>query len=64
VVYPATVQDDLRRRIEQWQVDVDVRTYQGANHAFCAPGASFYAEDAARQSLQDAVQFVEQRLAP
>jgi carboxymethylenebutenolidase len=63
VVYPLRVQDELRRRIEQWHVDVDVRTYSGASHAFCAPGSSFYAEDAARQSWGDALQFVEEHLA-
>jgi carboxymethylenebutenolidase len=62
VVYPAPVQQDLRRRIEQWQVDVDVRVYPGAPHAFSAPGASFYAEGASRHSWQEALQFVEQHL--
>ena len=62
VVYPAPVQEDLRRRIRQWQVDVDVRVYEGAPHAFCAPGASFYDEGAARQGWQEALQFVEEHL--
>jgi carboxymethylenebutenolidase len=62
VVYTPPVQEDLRRRIAQWQVDVEVRTYSGAPHAFNAPGSSFYVEDAARQSWQDALQFVEKHL--
>lgn len=62
VVYPPPVQEELRRRIEQWQVDVDIRTYAGAPHAFSAPGASFYAEDASRQSWHEALQFVEKHL--
>jgi carboxymethylenebutenolidase len=64
VVYPEPVQAELKRRITQWQVDVEVQTYKGANHAFCAPGASFYSDDAARQSWQDALQFIEEQLAP
>jgi carboxymethylenebutenolidase len=62
VVYPPPVQDELRRRIDQWQVDVDVRTYPDAPHAFSAPGASFYRDGASRQSWQDALQFVEEHL--
>jgi carboxymethylenebutenolidase len=63
VVYPPPVQEELRRRIRQWQVDVDVRSYSGAQHAFSAPGASFYDQNASRQSWQDALQFVEKHLA-
>jgi carboxymethylenebutenolidase len=48
--------------IDQWQVDVDVRTYPDAPHAFSAPGASFYRDGASRQSWQDALQFVEEHL--
>lgn len=62
VVYSPPVQTELHRRIEQWQVDVDVRTYSGAPHAFSAPGASFYDEQASRQSWRDALRFVEEHL--
>lgn len=62
VVYPAPVEQELRRRIDQWQLNVEVRTYAGAPHAFSAPGASFYTADASRQSWQDALQFVDEQL--
>jgi carboxymethylenebutenolidase len=62
IVLPARVEDDLRRRIDEWQLDAELTMFPGAGHAFCAPGASYHEPGAADGGWQAAVRFIERHL--
>lgn len=51
--------DDLKSRIDRWEVDAQVRMYQNAGHAFCAPSGPFRQEEASRAAWGDAVAFLQ-----
>ena len=50
MVLPADRLDALRRRFDQWGVDVEVNVYPGAGHAFNAHGSVLYNQAADEQS--------------
>jgi carboxymethylenebutenolidase len=58
-VMPPELLDDVRRRIESWQVDAEIRLYPGAGHAFSAPSGPLRDEDASRAAWDDAIQFLQ-----
>jgi carboxymethylenebutenolidase len=57
-VAPAEVIADLRRRLEQWGVDHEVRLYPGAGHAFCSPGPPLHHAEADAASWVEAMAFL------
>jgi carboxymethylenebutenolidase len=57
-VMPPELLDDIRRRIQNWQVDADIRLYPGAGHAFSAPSGPLRHEDASRAAWDDAITFL------
>ena len=63
IVMPAELLGDLRARIDQWDVDADVRIYPGAGHAFSAPWGPLRHEEADRRAWGDAVAFLRKHTA-
>lgn len=53
---------DVRDRLERWQVDHEIRIYEGAGHAFSAPVPPLRHDAAAKASWTDAVAFVDRVL--
>jgi carboxymethylenebutenolidase len=58
-VMPAALLDDIRRRIDIWQIDAEVRIYPGAGHAFSVPSGPLRNEEAYKRAWTDAVTFLE-----
>jgi carboxymethylenebutenolidase len=54
---------DLRSRISQWEVDAEVRIYEGAGHSFTAPWGDMRHDQADQAAWADAVAFVGARTA-
>lgn len=54
----------LRERATAWGVDLDVRIYPDAGHAFIAPGPPLRNDAADRASWDDALSFLQNRLTP
>jgi carboxymethylenebutenolidase len=57
---PPELLADVRARIEQWDVDAEVRTYAGGNHAFSAPWGPLRHEPSDRAAWSDAVAFLQE----
>jgi carboxymethylenebutenolidase len=57
-VMPRERLDDLRARIDRWNVDAEVRLYAGAGHSFSAPWGPMRHEEADRAAWNDAVAFL------
>ena len=55
---------EVRRRLDVWNVDHRIAIYPGAGHAFCTEDPMFFHEEAARHGWSDALDFLEERLAP
>ena len=53
---------ELRRRLEQWHVEHEIRIYEGAGHAFGAPFGPLRHDAADRASWQDAFGFLTRRV--
>jgi len=62
VVLPAERLAEVRRLADQWEVDLRVRTYEGAGHAFNAVGSSFHDPAASDRSWLDATEFLAEQL--
>jgi carboxymethylenebutenolidase len=58
-VMPGELLDNIRRCIETWEIDADIRIYPGAGHAFSVPSGPLQNEDAYRSAWADAVRFLE-----
>jgi carboxymethylenebutenolidase len=58
MVMPPELLEDLRARIDRWEVDAEVRRYPGAGHAFSAPWGPMRHAEADRAAWQDAVSFL------
>jgi carboxymethylenebutenolidase len=58
-VMPAELLDDIRRRIDIWKIDAEVRTYPRAGHAFSVPSGPLRNEEAYKRAWIDAVTFLE-----
>jgi carboxymethylenebutenolidase len=58
LVMPPALLADLRARIEQWQVDAEVRIHPGAGHAFSAPWGPLRHDEADRNAWNDAQAFL------
>jgi carboxymethylenebutenolidase len=54
---------ELRRRIERWDVDAEIRRYAGANHAFSSPAGPLRQAQAAAAAWDDAVTFLRAQVA-
>jgi carboxymethylenebutenolidase len=50
--------NELRARIDRWNVDAEIRLYAGAGHAFSAPSGPFRHDAAKRAAWDDAVAFL------
>jgi carboxymethylenebutenolidase len=57
-VMPPELLEDVRARIDRWDVDAEVRLYPGATHSFTAPWGDMRNEDADRASWEDATAFL------
>jgi carboxymethylenebutenolidase len=55
---PPELLGDLRARIDQWDVDAEVRIHPGAGHAFSAPWGPLRHEEADRNAWSDAQAFL------
>jgi carboxymethylenebutenolidase len=53
---------DIRRRLEQWHIDHEIRVYEGAGHAFSAPVPPLRNDAADVASWADALAFATRRL--
>jgi carboxymethylenebutenolidase len=62
-IMPPELLAELRKRLEQWRVEHEVKLYPGASHAFAAPAPHMHHAEAAAASWQDAMSFLERRLA-
>jgi carboxymethylenebutenolidase len=62
VVMDAAGLADLRDRLARWDVDHELRVYEGAGHAFGAPTPLMHHAEAAEASWRDAVEFLRRRL--
>jgi carboxymethylenebutenolidase len=62
-VMPPELRDDIRRRASGWNVDIDLRTYPGAGHAFSVPRGPLRNPSAYRAAWEDAVRFLESHTA-
>jgi carboxymethylenebutenolidase len=58
LVMPPELLGDLRARIDQWEVDAEVRIYPGAGHAFSAPWGPLRHDEADRRAWSDAQDFL------
>src|SRR5262249_32743780 len=58
LVMPPELLRDLRARIEQWEVDAEVRIYPGAGHAFSGPWGPLRHDEADRHAWSDAQDFL------
>lgn len=63
VVMPAELLTELRRRLEAWRVDHDLVVVPGVGHAFCCPSPILGDPEAASQSWETALAFLERALA-
>lgn len=57
-VMPPELLDDVRQRIQTWQLDAEVRIYPGAGHAFSVPSGPLRNEGAYSSAWDDAVSFL------
>jgi len=57
-VMPPALLEELRRRIETWSLDAEVRIYPGAGHAFSAPAGPLRNEEAYAAAWSDAIDFL------
>jgi carboxymethylenebutenolidase len=63
MVMPPDLLEDVRARIDRWDVDAEVRIYEGAGHAFSAPWGPMRHEEADRLAWADAVAFLQRHTA-
>jgi carboxymethylenebutenolidase len=56
---PSEQIDDLRTRIQQWNLDAQIYMYANAGHAFSAPSGPMRNEAAGRAAWNDAVAFLQ-----
>jgi carboxymethylenebutenolidase len=57
-VMPPELLEDVRARIDRWNVDAEVRTYPGATHSFTAPWGAMRNDEADRVAWEDATAFL------
>jgi carboxymethylenebutenolidase len=55
---PPAWMDELRAKIDQWDVDAEIKLYPGAGHAFSAPSGPLSNPPVARVAWDDAVAFL------
>lgn len=55
---PRELLQELRHRLEQWQIEHEVRVYPGAGHSFTARAPNLYSAEASAAALRDARQFL------
>lgn len=63
MVMPPDLLNDVKERIDRWEVDAEVRRYAGAGHSFSAPWGPMRHAEADRQAWEDAVAFLEEHSA-
>jgi carboxymethylenebutenolidase len=63
-VLPPVAIEELRARLDTWGIDAHIEVYEGALHAFNAPGSSMYDQHADERSWEDATAFLAGHLHP